>query len=153
METCRKNLEKKGIQEKFIYKRTLVPVKFEGLWNHSHDSFATLLTQAVQRWSISPLLYKKQDPLTNGWACCWRRIFTTSNGVTKIIWFGKQQFFFTNDLMILVFTLLCWWICCWRRTLTTSIGVTKRKNLLPTEVINTKCTKICKSPKCFTSHL
>lgn len=31
METCRKNLEKKGIQEKFIYKRTLVPVKFEGL--------------------------------------------------------------------------------------------------------------------------
>lgn len=63
---------------------TVVPVKFPGLANHSHGSLEFTSAQAVHKWSIKPLEYKKQVPLTKGCACCCSRIFTTSIGVTEM---------------------------------------------------------------------
>ena len=63
---------------------TIVPLKGLGpvLLYHCCDDKDPPFIQ-VHKWSINPLQYRKHCPLTRGFFWDWRRILTTSSGVTE----------------------------------------------------------------------
>lgn len=78
----------KQIQQKQKMLLTKVPVKWPLRWYQNCDVWEDGWTGPLgfihgQRWSMSPLQYKKHLLESEVFCWVWRRIFTTSNGVTE----------------------------------------------------------------------